>query len=209
MIKGESNMEEQKPLMTCGIVTSKILTKSNMSLLVIITAVIYGVGFLTKFSFEGITVGLGIVFTLLGTYMINKRENQTMELFDNGFNIVTSRSNVTYSYDEVLGILKDTSKKAVDFRYRFITTHKDYLLDTNQKEMEESVLNTIGFRVYDPEYAKDTVCWKRLSTDKFTFKKNLIEVLNWSDRMSFMQFQVAIMSACTLFAYFVLKLVKI
>jgi hypothetical protein len=176
---------------------------------VLITAVIYGVGFITHFSFEGITVGLGIVFTLLGTYFINRRENETMELFDSGYNIVTPKSNVTYSYDDVLGIIKDTSTKKVDFRYRMVTTNTDYLLDTGQKEMAESVLNTIGFRVYDPAYAKDTICWKRLSTDQFVFKKNLVEVLNWSDRMSFMQFQVAIFSACTLFSYFILKLVKI
>jgi hypothetical protein len=132
-----------------------------------------------------------------------------MELCDNGFNVVTTKKNVTHSYDEVLGILKDTSNKVVDFKYRMITNDGDYLLDTNQRDITEDILNTIGFRVYDAEYAKDTVCWKRLTTDKFVFKKNLIEVLNWSDRMSFSQFQVAILSACTLFSYFVLKLVRI
>jgi hypothetical protein len=195
--------------MKCGIVTSRLFTKPYILLILITTAVIYGIGLLTHFTFEGITVGVGIVATLLGTYYINRQTRQNMEMMNNGYNIVSPKRTVTYSYDDVLGILKDNSMGQVDFRYRMVTTDRDYLLDTNQKDVTENVISTIGFREFDPQYAKDTVCWKRLPTDKFVFKKNLIEVMNWSDRMSFMQFQVAIFSACTLFLYFILKLIKI
>jgi hypothetical protein len=191
--------------MRCGIVQSRLFTRNYIILIGLMSAVIYLVGLATGFKFEGMLVGAGIVFILMGTYFINRRDNLIMELYDNGFNIISAKSNITYSYSEVLGILKDTSPKQVDFRYRIITSHQDYLLDTNQKDLTDNIFNTIGFRIYDPEYAANTVCWKRLTTDQFTFKKNPVEVLTWADRMSFMQFQVAFFSACTLFVYFILR----
>jgi hypothetical protein len=198
-------MENQQPIMRCGIVQSRLFTRNYIILIGLMSAVIYLVGLATGFKFEGMLVGAGIVFILMGTYFINRRDNLIMELYDNGFNIISAKSNITYSYSEVLGILKDTSPKQVDFRYRIITSHQDYLLDTNQKDLTDNIFNTIGFRIYDPEYAANTVCWKRLTTDQFTFKKNPVEVLTWADRMSFMQFQVAFFSACTLFVYFILR----
>jgi hypothetical protein len=106
-----------------------------------------------------------------------------------------------------VGIIKDISDKHIDFRYRIITSTDQYLLDTNQKDLSDSLINTIGFWIYDPNYKPGMVCWKRLETDKIEYKKVFAEVLTWSDRLSFKEFQIAVFSAFTLLVFFILRIV--
>ncbi len=126
-------MQDQQLSMKCEIINPRLFARDYILLIVVITAVAYGAGFITHFRFEGVTVGLGLVMTLLETYFINKRNPQVPEGF--------------------LKINKDMS-------------------------------------------------------DKFVFRKNPAEVLGWPDRMSFQQFQMAMISALTLLVYFLLKMVK-
>jgi len=195
-------------LLRCGIVSSRLFNKKYLFLIFGVDIVAFSLGFLTHFKFEGLTIGIGIVIILMGTYLIGREDSSELEMTEKSFDIIKNGRATTYSYNSIMGIIKDMSDKKIDFRYRMITTDSQYLLDTDQKDLPESVINRIGFWVYDKNYGKDLVCWKRLVTDTVVYKKGFIEALTWTDRLYFKQFQTAFFAALTILIYFLLTMVK-